>query len=186
MLDSIKDYIHDHYPSKMAIAGGIICAAAAIEMAVLVPYNISQIHSAANGALEALKYNLSANLGGAIFYGLCALNIIPRTAAIGAGIFTLYSAITFNQNEAYWTSRLIGNTVRFIFNDILAPICEDILMPIIRKIGDVAARLISLIGRLIVNMPLPKHPVWIGVLILGGAIVIYKFVIPYFNPPKIG
>ena len=178
MLNIIKDYVHDNYPSKTAIAGGLVCAAAAIEMAVLASYNMSQINNVANGALESLKYNLSANLGGAIFYSLCALNIIPRTAALGAGIFTLYSLIIFQSEGAYLTSLLIGKTVKFISEEILVPICEHLLIPIIRRIGDVAGRLIALIGKLIVKMPLPKHPVWVGVLILGSAIAVYKFGIP--------
>ena len=184
MFDVIKEYVHNHYPTKAALAGGIICAAAAVEMAILVPYHISQIHHAANGALEPLKYNLSASLGGAIFYGLCALNIIPRTAAVGASIFTLYSISNFQHEGAYLTSRLIGNTVKFITKEILSPICEHVLIPIIRKIAEVASKLIAFIGKLIVNMALPKHPVWIGVLILGSAIAIYQFVIPYFMTAK--
>lgn len=180
MFDAIKEYVHNHYPTKTAIVGGVICAAAAMEMAILVPYHITQIHHAANGALEPLKYNLSASLGGAIFYGLCALNIIPRTAAIGASIFTLYSIGNFQYEGAYFTSRVIGNTVKFITKEILSPLCEHVLLPIIRKIAEVASKLIAFIGKLIVNMPLPKHPVWIGVLILGSAIAIYKCEIPHF------
>lgn len=184
MLDSIKNYVHDHYPSRTAMVTGAFCAAAALEMAILVPYNISQINHAAGGAIEQLKYNLSANLGGAIFYGLCALNVIPRTAALGAGIFTLYSLIHFQEEGAYFTSRIIGHTAKFISREILLPISDHILVPVIRKIGNVANALITLIGKLIVNMPLPKHPVWIGVLVLGAAIAIYTIVIPYFTQNK--
>src|ERR1700722_13032191 len=114
MINSIKDYVHDHYPSKTTMVAGAICAAAAIEMAIHVPYTISQIPHLADWALVSAKYNLSASLGGAIFYGLCGLNIIPRTAAIGAAIFTLYSINTYRQENAYLTSQVIGNSVKFI------------------------------------------------------------------------
>lgn len=181
MLDEIKGYVQDHYPSKASIAYGLVCATAAIEMAVLVPYNISQINQAADGALASYKYDLSANLGGAIFYGLCSLNIIPRTAGIGASIFTLYSLIQFRNPNTYLTSRLIGNSVRWIAEEILSPLCEHVLIPVLRKIRDVSAIVLSYVGKLIINMPLPKHPVWIGVAILGTAIAVKTVVMPLFK-----
>lgn len=182
MLDKIKDYANNHYnkhfTTKTAVAAGIVCASAALEMAILATVNISQINSVSGYALETLKYNLSANLGGAIFYGLCSLNIIPHTAAIGAAIFSVYSVFNFEYNGSYLTSRIIGNTVKFISQEIVWPICEHVLFPIIEKIGKIAAELISFIGKLIVNMPLPKHPIWIPVIILGSAILIHQLVWP--------
>lgn len=179
MFDSIKNY----YPSKTAMIGGAICAAAAIEMAILVPSNISQIKSAAEAALEPLKYELSANLGGAIFYGLCAFNVIPRTAVIGASIFLLYSVINFHDAGAYLTSRVIGHTMKFITDEIVMPVMEHIIAPLVARIVHIASQLIGLIGNILVKMPLPEHPVWLGVLVLCGAIAIHQWVIPYFMRP---
>lgn len=183
MINQIQDYIQDHYPSKYTFAAGGICLAAAIEMAILVPFNIARISKGARPMFPTHEYQLSANLGGAIFYGLCGLNVIPRTAAIGAGIFTVYSLLEFERKEAYLTSRAIGKTFKFIIETIVSPICEKILVPVLGRISQIGKKLLTLIGNILVKVPLPHHPVWIGVAILGVAIVIYKFVIPRFQAP---
>jgi hypothetical protein len=182
MIDQVKEYIHDHYSSKVTLAAGAICLTAAVEMAFHIPFDISRIHQAGTEALlERYKYDLSANLGGALFYGLCGLNIIPGTASIGAGIFTLYSVNTFHRQEAYLLSRVIGESLKFVVIEIVEPICRHVLAPILRKIGEIIGPILSAIGHLLVNMSLPKHPVWIGVLILGAAIATYKLVLPWFQ-----
>jgi hypothetical protein len=189
MLIEIKDYTNKyynkHFTSRTAVVAGMVCSSACLEMAILATVNISQINSVSGFALETLKYNLSANLGGAIFYGLSAVNIIPRSAAIGAAIFSIYSVFNFEYEGAYLTSKIIGTTVKFISEKIISPICKHILAPMLRRIGEIAAELISFIGKLIVNMSLPKHPIWIGVIILGSAIIIHQLVIPRFKKNQI-
>lgn len=181
MLDSIHEYVKTHYPTHMAKIGGLVCAAAAIEMAILIPSNISQIHHVAGDALDPLKYALSANLGGAIFYGLCALNIVPKTAAIGSGIFTFYSLIHFQSEGTYYTSLAMGKGAEFVTQKMILPLCEHALFPAIRKLAEMAKKLIEMIGTFVIKMPLPQHPAWIGVIVLGAAVVVYQFVLPYFQ-----
>lgn len=185
MINQVQNYINDHYPSKYTLVAGGICLAAAIEMAILVPFDIMRISKTGLSVIEPYQYQLSdqlsANLGGAIFYGLCGLNIIPRTAAIGAGIFSIYSILNFGNKDNYITSHVIGKTFSFILKEIVTPIFKHILEPIVQKILIVVSNLLAFIGNIFIKIPLTNHPVWLGVVILGAAIGVYKLVIPRFQ-----
>lgn len=158
---------------------GFINFAASAEMAYCAAKGIL---AAMKGPItENLQYNLSANLGGAIFYGLCAANPFPGGAALGATIYTIYS---FCNPSAYFTAGIINDTAHFIhdwmitpFNEkIFEPLGEHVIEPLIKKIAFVFRTTFALM----LKIPLPKHPVWIGIAILVAATCLYKTSRVYF------
>ncbi len=188
--ESISSYLQLHYISKISVGFGLICCAAVAEMASQIffkdlPGIIKNRDNHDPETLKKHRYNLSVNLGGSIFYGLCALNYIPATAIIGASIFLIYSTVVCKEKDAYQTSKCLGNFIR---------ICgKDIAWPVLKKIGSitidiltVAERVLSTVGRgighvftaigkVLAYIPLPNHPIWLGAATMGVAIAIYKF-----------
>ena len=133
--------------SYLTIGSAAICLTAATEMAIKTIFDKN-------------KENISADLGEALFYGLCATNIIPGSAIAGGIIFSLYSLVyapTFlKEKNTYKSSLLLKNIIK-------EP--ATLLYNVISKIGEITFKILSKIS-------LPKHPVWIltGTLVVAIAI----------------
>lgn len=120
--------------------------------------------------------NLQANLGGVVFYGLTATNLIPYLPFVGVGCFVIHSIsknISHDNPNDYYLSRTIGWTARHIFSDIVKPICTEILFPMIERISNVFIKTIRFIANLVGAIFKNAHPVWKGTAILLAAVVCY-------------
>jgi hypothetical protein len=157
------------YPSPLALTGGALCALATIEMALRTLRDIPNLSQAD----AELKRNFSRNLGGAAFYGLSALNLVPHSAIVGGVIFALYSAVVCDDSESYYASRLVGTPIRWFWDHVVFPLSkwavEDVIVPLTQTIVNCVGRIFSLIS-------LPQEPAWYGVAALVIAIAAYKFV----------
>lgn len=113
----VGHHITQKNPTKMQMAAFVLCTAAATEMGIRLVGNLSEIASRwirGRDVDEQLSRNRYVNLGGAVFYGFCALT--PKMKYVGALIFTLYSISAYQtaQGESlYFTSRCIGAPVGF-------------------------------------------------------------------------
>ena len=74
---------------------------------------------------------------------------------------------------------------RIIFNRIVKPIWETCLKPIVQKIMEFAETIFEKIsnvfwniGMFLAQIPLPTHPIWIGVACVVSAIAAYKIAVP--------
>jgi hypothetical protein len=164
----------NHYPTAFAMGGAALCGVAAIDMAQ------RAIRDLGEDDPEEKRINLSADLGGVLFYGLCAANIIPYTAVLGAVVFSGYSlyAVCEKLPFAYKTSEIWGNFLRTAINYTIVPLgnhviipllswfTEHIVCPLAEKIKGVASAIFNVIS-------LPEHPVWYAVAGLVAAAVAY-------------
>ena len=161
-----------HYPSLAVAGGAILSGVAAIDMAQRAVRDLGRLQEA-----EGLQ-DFSANLGGALFYGICAANIVPYTAVLGAVGFSAYSLAFKNDRDMYATSKIWGNFLQTIIDytfvpladHVILPLCnwvnDHVLTPLARTIMDVAAAIFKVIS-------LPQHPVWYGVAALVALAVTY-------------
>jgi hypothetical protein len=155
------------YPSNLILGSAAICATATLEMAIETIRGIPRLASKERDDHE----NFGKNLGGAIFYGLCAANIVPYTPLVGAIIFAGYSIFKCEEKDAYVTAKLLGNLLRPPLEHVVLPLgewlIERIILPLAGKIAQVVADIFNLIS-------LPKSPIWFGVAFLVVTIVAYK------------
>ena len=101
IINRLQPYI----PTAFA-ASGILLGAATTEMALRALSDLVTIAFKENS--DKNRYNLSANLGGFLFYGGCALNLVPGTRVIGAAIFTSYAIYNkYSGREEYFTAKVI-------------------------------------------------------------------------------
>jgi len=163
------------------VAGTVVCAGAAIEMAIRTIADVGALLRRGVDRQAVLK-NLSADLGGAIFYGLCAVHILPSTAIIGAAIFTIYSIGACDNQDAYYTSQLIGKPIQWLGDNVVMPVINKIVWPILKTIGEIIGNIIDGIGTIMGNclraITLPDNPIWLAVGALGAAVLVVKVVIP--------
>jgi len=126
--------------------------------------------------------NLSTDLGGAIFYRCCAVNILPGAAIIGVAIFTIYSISSCDNQDAYFTSSVIGKPINWIGDHVVVLIAFKIIAPVTLAVIEIVLRIFSAIAEVIGNIlkaiPLPESPIWIGVGCLGAAVLVVKVVLP--------
>jgi len=183
MISHISDYFANNYAdvSKYTKVCGGLCGIAAAEMAIRTISDLNNIVTGRDGDTEKHNYNLSPNLGGAIFYGLCAANVLPHTALIGSAIFTIYSAAKYwscreaeRSEHMYVSSILIAAPVDALITKIAWPILRDIAWPIVRTAGEI-------MGSILKSIPIPNHPIWALVGLLGVAIILGKVVYPRFR-----
>jgi len=181
------------YPTRWALGGAAFCGVAAVEMAARTFYDISQLRMGG----EQIQRDLSADLGGTIFYGLCATNVVPYSAVAGAGIFACYSISAYKGQRAYVVSKVFGETAELIRDWAIIPLwnkasafCEGVwnhaivplsdfawnqwnhvIVPIARAIRDLCAKIFSLVR-------LPEHPIWYGVAAMVVAIALHNGYLP--------
>ena len=113
-----------------SILGTVVTIPAAIEMTLRIFQDLRRIRTTAENKKD--KNSLSAHLGGALLYGLCGTNLIPGSAIIGAGIFTLHASISSNPTDL--TSRAVREIGRHAYNDLLKPVWTHLVNPVAQKI----------------------------------------------------
>jgi len=163
------------YPGPWSLGSAILCSAASAEMLIRAATGRS-----ANNPRDVIAdldspRNLSANLGGALFYGLCAANIVPYTAIAGAVIFTGYSLATGANRDAYSLSKVVHQ----IYQYTIIPLLDHVVFPLTEWAGKHViiplAKTIREIGAAIANLvELPEHPVWYGVAALVASAAAYR------------
>lgn len=94
-----------YYPSVFSLCGGLICAAAAAEIA-------HRLFTAMQDETQPSQDHIRQEAGRAIFFSLCATNLVPYTAFLGGLIFYLHSWITLlwdktHKQEAYTLSAFL-------------------------------------------------------------------------------
>lgn len=162
--------------NKITVISGVGCAIVATEMALRALGDLKEMFS--DKPKDTTSYNFSANLGGAIFYGLCATNFIPFTPLIGLSTFVAYSIVTHHSThfslisaERYLCANLISKPVVFTAKEVVWPILNKLVLPALEKITTVVYNILR-------KIPLPRHPVWIGVALLVTGIAAIKLVPP--------
>jgi len=90
-VDTIYETVRAYYVKPVPMIGGVICGLTAAEAALRLIGNIFSPADPAIADPKETKREISRNLGKAIFYSLCAANIVPGTAFIGASIFACRS-----------------------------------------------------------------------------------------------
>ena len=183
MINNISNYVSIHHAWNVTFGSAIVCAAASAEMGIRAAIDVLKMMGTIEKKQnEDVSYNFSANLGGSLFYGLCAANIIPGTSIVGASIFSIYSVCVYDPKKSvedqYITTKIIGagadlakTLLNWTWNHIVSPICEHIICPVLRKIFNVVTTILSYIS-------LPKHPIWYALGALATAIVVAKFALP--------
>ena len=119
--------------------------------------------------VQAKREEFSADLGGAIFYGMCATNIVPGSAVVGATIYTVYSFLKISDKRGgdYLTAFVIGKSLHTIADWVIQPLFKHFIFPLTERIWNVVSAILKRIS-------LPKHPIWWGVAVLVLAFAFYK------------
>lgn len=161
-ISSFSSTVVQHYPTSLA--SQVFCGAVVTEMAVRTlqdgwKYLTDQTLSAKDKT--NLGYDFFNDLGGAVFYGLCAVNYLPGTALLGALSFTLYSIVGDVNEKDYLLTRLLNHTYTTFCAPVVDTVCIS-LCTAINKISDVVTQIFSYI-----NLPVP--PIWVAVALLGTA-----------------
>lgn len=179
------------YKASFGINAGI-----ALESTLRLPFDVIEVINSANPKeTETHKWNLSADLGGALFYGACALNVIPYSAILGATIFTIYAIARCNKkkdHKPYLMAQLIGKPIRQFFPALKSALewsIDKIVIPVFKLLG----KLLNPIGRCISSavkfagkvikpvlnlLTLPRHPIWYALFFLGTAALAYRVGLP--------
>ncbi len=172
-LNGIAPFIagaQNYYSNKWSLGGGVGCAIVAAEMAIRAVGDLIEKGRLEEGQTkDSVSRNFSANFGGAIFYGLCAANILPGTAILGSLIFTVYSFAVNKREDNYLATKVIRESELKVLNfvlDILQVAWDWVIYPV----ADALRRIFSTVFDLLV----PKHPIWIGVALLVTAIAVVK------------
>lgn len=157
------------------LASGL-CAATAVEMALRLAGNVGSMLS--GDSSEENSYEFSANLGGTLFYGLAAANIIPGSAAGALIIHSIYSVSVYclyKPEQNYLSSRVIGGAI--------TELARNVVWPIVKTISNVVGKVFSWIGDTL-GLIIPKSPIWLGVVILSLFTATYSLA-PHMNLSKL-
>lgn len=129
MINHVMQFVQTTYPTPGALAQFGCCALPATEMAVRALKNLIDLGIAnPQTADDRKKYDkigsdLAKNLSGALFYGLCAAQIVPYSATIGTICFIAYStfkvSVSSDLKNEYKASVLLGYPLSFIFEHIV-------------------------------------------------------------------
>jgi len=126
-----------------------LCGIAAAEMGIRTIVDIT----------KNKKDDLSADLSGAIFFAICASNIVPGFARGGGIAFVCYSiAADTSKNNAYWSSKVVS----FPFEKTWAGL---------KFVGN--------------HLDIVNHPTWFGVAALITIIGLYTLGKRIFEQPKV-
>lgn len=167
------------------IACGALCAAPAIESALHAISNIGTLLTTKRENAVTFRgypldkktdmsYELSKNLGTAIFYGLCAAEVIPYSTPIGATVFTVYTLVRGGDNDAYYTSQILKKPVTLLASGVAWPVVKATA----KIAGNILLTAAEMAGSILKNIPLPNHPIWVGVVLLGAGGLVYNYSLP--------
>lgn len=163
--------------SAYTIGSSVVLAAASLEFTGRAIYNFATLSFAErvdgdDHARNEIKKEAGRCLGIAVMCGLCASNLVPGISAIAATIFVIVSTV-YNEYE-YSVAALIGTPIRWLFETCLSPVLE--------VLGDVAMNILSVLGSLFAGLSAYiDSPIWVGVVLLTSAILIYQYVLPAFS-----
>lgn len=200
LVSTVTNAIIKFHPTTASIVGGAIAGTAALEMFLRTFKDIADIYRAHNAGLDTYQYrlNLSKDLGGALFYGMLAANVVPYTAVIGGIIFTIYSfkkeghtnyltaKINWFVQDTAW--KIVSETVKFVWNWIVTPLFEHVVTPlwthVLYPVVDAIRHIVNVIFENIISPVLrtlgsiighviPRDPIWYGVAAMGALIFGY-------------
>lgn len=188
ITSAVQDHIAtNHVQMSTKVAGGL-SGTMATQTLLLTIWNLGEIAAGSNRA--ELSKDFTANLSGTCFYGLCAANIIPGTAKLGAAITVLYSLGAYwyrhyvisddaraNRHD-YPTTHIIGGAVDGAFRASRR---------VWNLVYDVAHAIITAVGNF-VGRYIPRHPTWYAftaLLLATGAYLLYKRANPNAPLPSI-
>lgn len=192
MVTRVTDAIIKFHPTTASVIGGAIAGCAAVEMALRVFKDLADIYQAHSQGANTHQYrlNLSKDLGGALFYGMLAANIVPYTAVLGATIFTVYALCKGGETDylsakAIWhvanaLLTAVSETVQFVWKWVVTPIWVYVLSPICEIIRDVVSAIfenlispaLTILSNAIGHI-IPRDPIWYGVAAVGAMIFAY-------------
>ena len=142
----VSRYAQKHLSNKITKVAFVICALTSIQMLAR--------------SIEKNR-NFKNNLGGGVFYGLCATNILPGSAIAGTGIHTVYSLIKGDEEDLL-TSVVLIKTCEITGDYVLIPFFE-----IVDKVAGPIIKQLSLLS-----------PAWYGtaclVTLIGGYLTLSK------------
>lgn len=174
--------------SRMVVGSALVGAAVVTEMACrTISDGIAILrHDTGNyeQSLATLKDNFSANLGGVLFYGICASNVIPGIAALGAVIFAGYSIFKRDAADDYLTTQFIKHTDKVVSDlvtpslDFVVATASNLLKAALKTMTKVHELLSTVTDAILSVISLPEHPVWIATSCLVTAIVVIKVAFP--------
>lgn len=175
MIVNILNNVINSYPSQISLGAGIIGGTAALEMFVRIFKDIK----------DRNMENLSKDLGGTLFYGLLAANIVPYTAVAGATIFITYSLLYGKKhqynNDPYLTSQAIHKFVNTLLNRVIKPIAEKVSDVVEFVFNKIIWPAVSGIAKAF-SFIIPKEPIWFGVTAVVILIAGYYFVPMLMKP----
>ncbi|MCB1106628.1 MAG: hypothetical protein KDK76_00860 [Chlamydiia bacterium] len=87
-------------------ASAALCGIASIEMTVRTVIDLTKLSN--TRTRDEVKAELSADLAGAIFYGILATNYIPGFARGGGMIFVGYSLYSIDDPTTYWSAKVVS------------------------------------------------------------------------------
>lgn len=153
MIHHINRFIASNYPTNLALGGAVVCAIPTIEMAGKALENLRVLRTQDPGIDEGKKAlaskNLKINVLGSLFFGFCATNIIPCSAAVGAALFGLYAYKRFQDPDAGQATMMFGTALRVI-KILLRPalhIAASKIAHLASKIALCTYNIISAIGK---------------------------------------
>lgn len=182
-LLSFSNTVIDSYSLKTVgyKCSGAFCGIVAAEMAIRTVGDVIHHHD---------NTELSANLAGTLFYGICAANIVPYTPVIGASIFVVHSFLKWNKDDNYVCTKILNATVETIYKIVkciftsfidylVIPVTEHIIVPIFTNVIIPLAKTIAQIfADIFQRIHLTENPKWIGVTLLVIAIVLKNVFVP--------
>lgn len=159
--------------SKFYIGSGILCGIVSAEMAILTIGGVF---------LKSNVTALSANMAGALLYGICACNLIPYTPILGATIFTGYSLIHVDDKSTYYlTTKLFNGIIRNIVDYVIIPTWAHVVVPVFNHAIYPTCQMITQIFATVFNkISLPENPAWYVVTLLVIAIAI-RMIVRHFS-----
>lgn len=127
MLNALSNYALGQFANRFTLTCGIVGGLPAIEMAIRVIVDfagmLQQRTNMVTGPFDAHAKNLTADMSGALFYGLLAANIIPGSAVVGATCFTGFSFYKYylsgKPEECYLTSKALVLGTEFMVKDVI-------------------------------------------------------------------
>ncbi len=125
--------------------------------------------------------DLSKDLSGALFYGLCAVNPIPGAARTAAIISTVYAVFAGSDQNSYFTWQVMHKTVKALCNYVIAPIFTHVIDPCLEAIWKVVKPIFNFIYeaavvviRLIGSINIPFNSTWFALGCLTVATIAYR------------
>ncbi len=146
--------------------GAGFAAIATAEMAIRAVGNLCATND--NERME----KFSKNLGGAVFYGTLACNIIPGSAAFAGVILGIYTLGNMGRPDSY----CFVQAANLAKDAVVVPAwraVSNIVEAIWNAVGDTLIAVGNFLGK-VIGAIIPRDPIWIGVNALFVAIIIYK------------